>query len=207
MSVSIAIQIPAPCHENWNEMSPETQGRFCNSCQKTVIDFTQCSDEEILAKMQTEKGLCGRFNAKQLNRQLTSRASIAHTAMATAVLSIMTLSANGVQAQESNQERIHKIVGEPVAVQQIRIKGQVKLTDGITKKVKITRQNNKVVYTDEKGRFDLQFYPGEKIVFSHPEYEKGIVIIPDQENLNFEITLMYSRMILGKFIQTQPKNE
>lgn len=64
----IQIAIENPCHEDWNNMAPETQGRFCHSCEKIVIDFSQMSDSEILQffnKPKTEK-ICGRFKSEQL---------------------------------------------------------------------------------------------------------------------------------------------
>jgi hypothetical protein len=27
------------CDQNWNNMKPDTDGRFCNSCQKKVYDL------------------------------------------------------------------------------------------------------------------------------------------------------------------------
>ena len=33
------ITIPKPCNKDWNSMSPNKKGRFCNSCSKTVIDL------------------------------------------------------------------------------------------------------------------------------------------------------------------------
>jgi hypothetical protein len=45
----IAISIPKPCSEKWTEMEVAEEGRFCQSCEKTVIDFTKFSDKELLA--------------------------------------------------------------------------------------------------------------------------------------------------------------
>lgn len=61
------ISIPQPCHENWNEMLPEEKGRFCLSCQKSVIDFTKISDKEVIDLIQ-KPNQCGRFSTIQLNR-------------------------------------------------------------------------------------------------------------------------------------------
>jgi hypothetical protein len=68
------ISIENPCHEDWNRMTPETQGRFCNSCEKIVIDFSEMSDSEILQffnKPKTEK-ICGRFKSEQLKQKTES---------------------------------------------------------------------------------------------------------------------------------------
>ncbi len=70
----ISIAIENPCHEDWNRMTPETQGRFCNSCEKIVIDFSEMSDSEILQffnKPKTEK-ICGRFKSEQLIQKTES---------------------------------------------------------------------------------------------------------------------------------------
>ncbi|MBO2010391.1 carboxypeptidase-like regulatory domain-containing protein [Hymenobacter negativus] len=66
------ISIPQPCHESWDAMTPDTAGRHCAACQKTVVDFTQKTDAEILADLANASGkrTCGRFTAKQLERPL-----------------------------------------------------------------------------------------------------------------------------------------
>ncbi|AUD06547.1 carboxypeptidase-like regulatory domain-containing protein [Spirosoma pollinicola] len=54
-------------------MKSEEAGRFCDRCQKTVIDFTSMSDQQIVAYFATaEQHVCGRFTANQLNRNLVS---------------------------------------------------------------------------------------------------------------------------------------
>lgn len=63
-----SISIPKPCYENWDKMIAEDKGRFCQSCSKSVIDFTkmpQKSIEDYLANHKGEK-ICGRFKSSQL---------------------------------------------------------------------------------------------------------------------------------------------
>ncbi len=62
------ISIKKPCHENWNDMTPNEQGAFCGKCVKTVVDFTNKSLDEIKAFF-ADKGqqkICGRFEEQQL---------------------------------------------------------------------------------------------------------------------------------------------
>jgi predicted house-cleaning NTP pyrophosphatase (Maf/HAM1 superfamily) len=68
----LLINIPEPCHENWNEMSPREQGAFCNVCSKTVIDFTSLSDEEVKNYFLANHGqkTCGRFKNTQLSNTI-----------------------------------------------------------------------------------------------------------------------------------------
>lgn len=52
-------------------MRPVGTGRHCAACQKTVIDFTQQTDTEILAYLARAAGnTCGRFRAGQVGRPL-----------------------------------------------------------------------------------------------------------------------------------------
>lgn len=52
-------------------MQPEGNGRHCDSCCKTVVDFTGMSDAGILDYFKQHSGICGRFTSGQLNRDLS----------------------------------------------------------------------------------------------------------------------------------------
>jgi len=58
------VEIKKPCHENWEAMIPNEKGRFCDSCQTTVIDFTTKTPEEILSILSatSNQHTCGHFN-------------------------------------------------------------------------------------------------------------------------------------------------
>ena len=70
--MSLQLHIPTPCTENWDAMTPEEQGRFCSHCQKTVIDFSQMTDNDIIYFLEKHKAerICGRFQNTQLNRDI-----------------------------------------------------------------------------------------------------------------------------------------
>jgi hypothetical protein len=73
MSKNIQLTIPKPCHENWDAMSAVEKGKFCGSCQKQVIDFTNMSDRQLAEffKKPSTGSVCGRFMTDQLERDLT----------------------------------------------------------------------------------------------------------------------------------------
>jgi hypothetical protein len=64
------IQIPNPCSENWEMMSPQEKGRFCSVCSKCVIDFTEKQPQQIQKIIEEKKDeqICGRFYDHQLNQ-------------------------------------------------------------------------------------------------------------------------------------------
>ncbi len=64
------LHIHEPCSEDWDGMTPNEKGRFCNNCQKTVFDFTTATDNDIIKHIEKMKGnmFCGQFEEGQLNR-------------------------------------------------------------------------------------------------------------------------------------------
>jgi hypothetical protein len=73
MKTQTHLHIAAPCHQDWNAMTPTEKGRFCESCASQVIDFTALTDHQVLAYLANANGkVCGRFNEEQLDRALHS---------------------------------------------------------------------------------------------------------------------------------------
>lgn len=66
------IILPKPCHEKWESMAQLEKGRFCAVCSKTVRDFTNDSDDEILDYFSnhSSQNICGNFYESQLNRNI-----------------------------------------------------------------------------------------------------------------------------------------
>ena len=72
MPKHIQVQVAEPCHENWENMSLSDKGRFCDSCQKQVVDFTTMTDSQIAVffKKPSTGSVCGRFFQDQVDRDL-----------------------------------------------------------------------------------------------------------------------------------------
>ncbi|MBK0403992.1 hypothetical protein I5M27_13435 [Adhaeribacter sp. BT258] len=69
--VKLQINVPEPCEQDWNAMIPQGNGRFCDVCQKCVIDFSTKSDREVIEIFsRSNNKVCGRFREDQLNRNL-----------------------------------------------------------------------------------------------------------------------------------------
>ena len=63
------IIIPNPCNEGWDNMQPSDGGRYCKSCEKTVVDFTRMDRDEIKQFFIAKKGekICGHFKTSQVH--------------------------------------------------------------------------------------------------------------------------------------------
>ncbi|MET0464860.1 MAG: carboxypeptidase-like regulatory domain-containing protein [Chitinophagaceae bacterium] len=72
MAKQFQLSISDPCGEDWKGMTPNGCGRFCGSCQKTVVDFTVMDDQQLALffKKNTEN-VCGRFRDDQLSKDLS----------------------------------------------------------------------------------------------------------------------------------------
>ena len=65
------LSIDKPCEQEWTAMSQSDNGRFCNHCSKSVVDFTQLTDTQVIKILEQNSGkLCGRLTQEQLNRTI-----------------------------------------------------------------------------------------------------------------------------------------
>ena len=68
---ALTLMIPEPCDENFNKMTPVKGGKFCGSCEKTIVDFRTMNDYQILRFYEQNNGkICGVFKPQQLNRAM-----------------------------------------------------------------------------------------------------------------------------------------
>ncbi|HJT75410.1 MAG TPA: carboxypeptidase-like regulatory domain-containing protein [Chitinophaga sp.] len=89
------IYVSNPCTQSWENMTPEAQGRYCQSCCKTVTDFSGMTDQQIMAAIKASSGnICGRFLPEQLDRELvipnSPRRAWLPAAVFTSLLAIIT---------------------------------------------------------------------------------------------------------------------
>jgi hypothetical protein len=184
MKQKIQITIPEPCHEGWQNMTPVEKGRFCASCQKTVLDFTYLSDNEIINLVNKNDNLCGRINVSQLNRNLieTKTKSNYFGYFATSVLAFLGLGTSIIVAQEkpvTEQTDLKYLNKATDSVERITVSGLVTGNDrallpGATIFIKNTSSG---VQTNEKSEFSIKANLGDILVFSYLGYENTEVIV------------------------------
>lgn len=56
------ISLSFVCDKKWDKMQPCKNGKHCLDCNKTVIDFTNKSMEELQAALSEEGEVCWRFH-------------------------------------------------------------------------------------------------------------------------------------------------
>lgn len=67
MKKNITLSIPNSCSAKWASFTLVAQGGFCQTCNKTVIDFTKMTDEQVFAFfVNNTSHTCGRFRPGQL---------------------------------------------------------------------------------------------------------------------------------------------
>jgi hypothetical protein len=62
------LTIKNPCDVPWDSMKPNAKGRYCDSCNKTVVNFSGMANEEIQDYLKKANGerVCGYFNSAQV---------------------------------------------------------------------------------------------------------------------------------------------
>ena len=74
------VKLSFICHQNYEQMSPCERGRYCISCNKTVIDFTNQDMDALVEALETSEKVCGRFTRKQVTIKHKSVFNFKHMA-------------------------------------------------------------------------------------------------------------------------------
>lgn len=60
-----------PCSKQWDDLQQAGSGRYCDHCEKNIIDLTTKSDAELIQFFKNkEDNVCGRLLSSQLDRKL-----------------------------------------------------------------------------------------------------------------------------------------
>ncbi|WP_418636712.1 carboxypeptidase-like regulatory domain-containing protein [Winogradskyella sp.] len=173
----ITINIPKPCHKDWNKMTPTHQGRHCSACQKTVIDFTKQTDEQIIKTLESHGHLCGRFKTQQINRDLVIARKDKNNYrswFASGLFAFFAFGTQEIYTQIASTDSILKpIVKGKVATS---ILNEHIYTGSVTTAIDglplpgatvILKRTKHQVYTNFDGIFSLKAKPGDTLEFKY----------------------------------------
>lgn len=206
------ITIPKPCRQSWQQMLPNDDGRHCNHCSKTVIDFTKMTNGEIISYLSNRSNICGRFSPLQLDsvnthlnyQNLKTATSRKKGLVAMAMLgSSIFYEASGqtiaiapgkieLSSQENNMSNfpLGKIAANRALEK--KIEGQILDDDckplyGATIRVPGT---DIALPTDTNGRFKLHVSAATKhFTVSFVGFETETIAIENAQNRNYEVKL------------------
>ncbi|MCB0447755.1 MAG: carboxypeptidase-like regulatory domain-containing protein [Gelidibacter sp.] len=199
----ININIPEPCHEDWNLMTPQEKGRHCAVCDKTVIDFTKKTDEQIITTFEQEGKLCGRFKSSQLNREIVLARKDKNNYLSLVASSLFAFLSIGTQSTKAQ--------GEPKVVQTDStafnsIKGKIAtsiLQERVISGTVYQNFENRVPYAivsvlgtdksvtaDSQGNFSIKIKNGDTLVFKALGYQTTQLVTWEANKYEITITAL-----------------
>jgi hypothetical protein len=220
----INITIPRPCKKKeWDDMTPNTQGRHCDNCNFTVIDFTNFTDRELVDfLLKSKEHLCGRFTNFQINRPMAIHNTQNNSLFSKTFLSVAILTGigNNINAQSTIQNTVAPVQtsisssavntsNQNNAQQEKQIKPNNQclkgmVTDKRTKQpinnasVKITGTSI-ITYTDSTGAFSLPLpdsLSGKKIILRFHKFRhriKNYTVKASNQSDFIKIVLLYKK--------------
>ena len=176
MTNKIQISIPEPCNENWLKMTPIEKGKFCDSCQKKVYDFTSATDREIIQAYNKDQNLCGRFLNTQLDRAilLPKEKSKIWLATTSAIISFIGFGTNeafaqgNIKVEQTEKKQKPNTIEDEVEVSGVVLdENHIPLYD-----ISIEFKGNKApIKTDMYGKFSIKVTNSTRLIFYHQDDE------------------------------------
>jgi hypothetical protein len=218
---NLKITIPKPCSESWENMKPLEQGRFCDSCEKEVIDFTKFSTRELADYFKYSKGhVCGRINSKHLeyfNPQIPPKGNFKYISYKLFVASCLTLltTSKGYTKDDLNKVYTYQDDGylrkviEPVNETDTLITISGVIVDGSDNSpilgVSISvKGGQSFTSTDVNGKFKIQIKinPSQKLILvsKYIGYETTETELLSTKTENLQIKLPQSSGLIGEIV-------
>ena len=218
------LNIPEPCHEDWQQMSPTQKGKFCASCQKEVIDFTKLSASEIARKTKNSKQLCGRFTSTQLEQEYiaASQNSLSRLGIALGLGSIIAVAQPSFAQEEKTvkvkvdtENDLHYKESTQAETQKdsISISGTVTDEEGLPLPgVNVIQQNSSHgTHTDFDGNFSIKiseedFEDKVFLEFSYVGFETKVIKLKNnyEKKLEVELNVNMEAMSSGIVVVAKP---
>lgn len=207
MKKSINLSIAEPCGEKWENFTMTSHGGFCSSCSKTVIDFKNASDEEIIEFFKNKPAhACGRFRADQLKTySFTKPVVTLHPGMAlfkAGLLSLVLLLMSRPSIAQTAPEPTKKEIADRESDQALTVTDDGRIIKGIV----LSSDDNSPLAgvnvilkgaaigtaTDADGRFEFpeKLKEGDVLIFSFIGLQTEEYRIPKQSKEVEEIKML-----------------
>jgi len=163
MKKKFTLEIATPCSENFDKMIPNSQGSFCNSCMKNVIDLSKKTNSEV-AKFINEnkdKNICARLKTKQLEEEFVYNETSKINTLKYATIAASVLLASNLAAQEKEPIKTEISCSKPNAYKV----GKVAYSQTQNEEVSIIIKG-KLLEAKSNKPFDRETYSNLMIAFS-----------------------------------------
>jgi hypothetical protein len=219
MKKSVSLSIPRPCAESWSTFTPTPDGGFCGSCQKTVIDFTRMSDQQILDYLAKKRAnTCGRFRADQLKTYTFPEPNSIRpglTLLRAGILGLLLLLTSRPAGSKTNVPVMSTVEMTPRAshpgvdgatksYEERWVKGIVRDEEGLPLPgVSVIRKGTtQSIQTDASGRFEFPdtLKKGDVLTFSLIGFASIDYVLPERMSGDVNISLYADVTILGELV-------
>lgn len=223
MRDSIKLSIPRPCAERWENFTVTSHGGFCNSCSRTVVDFTTMSDEQVLTYFKgTKEYTCGRFRSDQLKSYTVihthSEVRPGLTLLRAGFLGLLLLlggqyasAQTGTKIPTPTEQRYE--TGKVSVNNEVTVKGVIRDPDGnVMPGVNVVHKGTADgTVTDAKGFFEFpkKLHAGDQLVISFIGYTTVERIVePGDGNtdlaLAFDLSMIEEPIVMGAVSNDAP---
>jgi hypothetical protein len=229
MKKNVSLSIPRPCAESWSNFTPTSEGGFCGSCQKTVVDFSRMSDQQILDYLEQKRGAhtCGRFRADQLKTYTLPEPNSIRPGfmlLRAGVLGLLLLLASRPAGSKDTEPAVPKIEmtqGSPYPYISLvttpradhLVKGVIRDEAGepVPGANIFHKGTSHGTTADAEGRFAFPYKlkAGDVLTVSFLGFTSLDYVVPQNApaELDIEISLSVEYMIMGELVSTTPYEE
>lgn len=171
----LRIELPNACHQAFDAMPRTEGGRYCALCERTIIDFTNMSDDEFIEYLTSHqfKISCGIFRHDQLNRDFAFqktrpffRFPTLNKWVAAFFLLPLSLPQGFAQTKQANTQQLATKTNSNTPIQ---LNGKLVANDSINGiadiEIQLLDSNHLVlqtILTDQNGKFNFHI-PAERM--------------------------------------------
>lgn len=160
---SYTVSVAQPCNESWDKMDLKGKGRFCTSCRKTVMDFSQLGDKELYSYLSKTKELpCGRFHSSQLNRRIEPPRTNSSPLLRLKNLAAASFALLSIQHAQARKSSATPVIVQPyrpaplLPQDSVTISGMVRNAEGkALANAEVIFDNTLMAKSDEQGHFSF----------------------------------------------------
>jgi hypothetical protein len=202
MKKQFSLKIENPCDAKFSEMTPNTNGSFCSSCAKNVIDLSRKTNSEVakILAYSKDSSICARLKTSQLEQVFEHNevSKLNSFKYATAIAASVLLTSN-IVAQEKTTIKTEVDSSKPQRV----IMGKIAYREPVNKIISVTI-HGKLLDRKTKKPISEKLYPNLFIYINGAQKNMKI----DAKTGKFEVPVMLNEntKVISVYISNEDKN-